>query len=195
MNFRQLVLANRSYRRFDQSVSIDKTTLLELVDLARQTASMRNAQPLRYALSWTPIRNQLIFPLLGWAGYLADWGGPKEGEQPTAYIILLGDRTVSQNYSIDPGIAAQTILLGAVEQGLGGCIIGSVNKPKLQEVLGISERYEPLYVLAIGKPAEKVVLEELPADGSIKYYRDAQGVHHVPKRSLKDVLVELNVAE
>lgn len=185
-----LVTQNRSYRRFDSSVAITPETLRALVELARLSASGRNAQPLKYLLSCTPEQNALIFQHLAWAAYLKDWPGPAEGERPTAYIVVLGDKQISQTFGIDPGLAIQNILLGAVERGLGGCILGSVRREELRQALALPERYEILYVVALGKPAETVVVEPLGSDGDIKYWRDAAGVHHVPKRALEELILE-----
>jgi len=187
--FRNLVLANRSYRRFAEDVAIDECTLRDLVDLARCSASAGNMQPLKYILSWEPERNELIFPTLAWAGYLSDWPGPALGERPSAYVVILGDRRISASGKSDQGIAAQTIMLGAAEKGLGGCMIGAIERDALREALSISEDFDILLVLALGKPAEKVVLEDVGDDGSIKYYRDTQDVHHVPKRKLEDIVI------
>ena len=189
MMLRDLVLRNRSYRRFHQEVAIDVGTLKELVDLARQSASAANKQPLKYVLSYDPHSNALMFPHLRWAGYLKDWPGPSEGERPSAYIIILGDKDISQSFGCDHGIAAQSIMLGATERGLGGCMIGAIDRNGLRRTLDIPERYEILLVLALGRPKETVVLEDLGPDGDIKYYRDEQGVHHVPKRSLDELIL------
>lgn len=186
---RDLIVRTRSYRRFHQDVAVDRETLRELVDLARQSASGANAQPLKYALVCEPERNALLFPLLGWAGYLKEWLGPVEGERPAAYIVILGDRRLRQTFGVDHGIASQSILLGATERGLGGCIIATVQRGELQAMLGLEGHYEILLVLALGKPKETVVLEAVGADGDIKYWRDADGVHHVPKRSLDEIII------
>jgi nitroreductase len=186
---KDLVLKNRSYRRFTEDVEVDYQTLRELVDLARLSASAANKQPLRYILSCTKEKNALIFPNLAWAAYLRDWNGPSEGERPSAYIVVLADTEVSTNFNWDAGICSQSILLGAVEQGLGGCIIASVNKPDLKQALGIPNQYEIVFVLALGKPKEKVVIEPVPPTGNIKYWRDADETHHVPKRSLEDLII------
>lgn len=186
---RDLITLNRSYRRFDESVRIELETLRELVDLARLSASAANRQALKFLLSCEPEKNALIFPYLGWAGYLADWDGPEEGERPAAYIVLLGDKELSGVFGCDHGIAAQSILLGAVERGLGGCIIGSINFPQLRTALGISGRYKILMVIALGKPVETVVLETVGPDGAIEYWRDENGVHHVPKRRLDEIIL------
>ena len=184
-----LVLGNRSYRRFDESYQISHETLLELVGLARHTPSAGNRQPLKYILSADAKTNDRIFPCLVWAAYLKDWDGPAEGERPTAYIVILIDETITKDWWCDDGIAAQTILLGAVEKGLGGCMIGSINKEKLRQELVIPEHLQIRLVVALGKPAEQVVIEDLEPGGDIRYWRDKEGVHHVPKRALTELIV------
>lgn len=189
MELRELVLRNRSYRRFHQEVSIDLETLRQLVDLARLSASAGNLQPLKFILSCDEKKSALVFPHLEWAGYLKDWPGPSEGERPSAYIIILGDKNIRQSFGCDHGIAAQSIVLGATERGLGGCIIGSVRRAELREALEIPTHYEILLVVAIGKPRERVEIEAVGPDGDIKYWRDDEGTHHVPKRSLDEIIV------
>ena len=186
---RDIILKNRSYRRFYQEVDIKLETLRELVDLARLSAAAANMQPLKYILSCQPQRNALIFPHLGWARYLTGWPGPCEGERPSAYIIILGDTEISRSFGCDHGIAAQSILLGATEKGLGGCMIASIEKEGLRKTLEIPPRYELLLVLALGKPKETVVIETVGTSGDIKYWRDSKDVHHVPKRPLDDIII------
>lgn len=186
---RDLVLQNRSYRRFHQEVAIDRKTLLELVDLARLSASSANRQPLKYILSSEPGRNALIFHTLTWATYLKDWDGPAEGERPSAYVIILGDTSITTSFSCDHGIAAQSITLGATERGLGGCMITSIQREKLRSALKIPEHLEILLAIALGKPAETVMLEPMGVDEDFKYWRDTEGRHHVPKRPLEDLIV------
>jgi len=187
---KELVTKNRSYRRFYEDVPISLETLRGLVDLARLSASAANIQPLKYVLSCDRKKNALIFEHLAWAGYLKDWPGPSEGERPSAYIIMLGDTELAKNVACDHGIAAQSILLGAVEKGLGGCMIASIQREKLREALGIPLRYDLLLVLALGKPKETVVIEKMGPEGNVKYWRDGEGRHHVPKRSLKEIIIE-----
>lgn len=185
----ELVTTSRSYRRFYEDQPVGEAILRELVDLARLSPSGGNLQPLKYLLSATPEQNARIFPHLRWASYLPDWNGPEPGERPAAYIVILLDRTISANAGCDHGIACQSILLGAREKGFGGVIIGNVNRKALARTLGLAENLEPLLVLALGRPNETVVIEDMPPGGSHKYYRDAASVHHVPKRRLGDILV------
>ena len=191
---KELVLKNRSYRRFQEDAAIERHTLEELIELARLSPSGATRQPLKFFLSCDSATNARIFPHLAWAGYLRDWAGPTEGERPTGYIIILGDTTVQSTVNTsaktDMGIAAQTIMLGAAERGLGGCMIGSIQRNDLRAALDIDKRYEIMLVLALGKPAETVVLETVGEDGSVKYWRDAEDVHHVPKRPLDDLIID-----
>jgi len=190
MILKELVTKSRSYRRFYEDVAIDRQTLRELVDLARLSPSAANRQPLRYILSSDAEKNALIFPNLSWAGYLKDWPGPAEGERPAGYIVILADTQVASQIDCDHGIAAQSILLGAVERGLGGCILGALDREGLRRSLSIPERYRILLVIALGKPREKVVIETVDEGQDIKYWRDEKGVHHVPKRRLDDVIID-----
>ena len=187
-----LIRKNRSCRRFYQNRTIPKNTLQELVNLARLSPSAANRQPLKYAISCTRDQNDLIFPCLGWAAYLKDWNGPKDGEQPAGYIIILGDTAISDNFHCDHGIASQSILLGAREKGLAGCIIGSINKDRLRESLSIPAPMEILLVIALGTPKEDITIEAVGPDGDIRYWRDEKGVHHVPKRNLKDIIIGMD---
>jgi len=187
-NLRDLVLRNRSYRRFDESHRIQHETLVELVGLARCTPSAANRQPLKYILSTDQKTNDRIFPCLTWAVYLQDWEGPAPGERPTAYIIILIDEGITKDWWCDDGIAVQTILLGAVEKGLGGCMIGSIDKERLRQALHIPGHLKIRLVVALGKPAERVVLEDLEPGGDIRYWRDDKGGHHVPKRLVEEII-------
>jgi len=184
-----LIKKNRSYRRFNQKIIIPTDTLKKLVNYARLSPSSVNIQPLKYILSSSTAKNDLIFPTLSWAGYLKDWKEPIQGERPSAYIIILGDTTIKKNFSIDPGICAQSIMLGATEEGLGGCMIGNFRKNLLRNNLSVPTRYEIILVLALGEPIENIVLDEIEENESIKYWRENNGTHHVPKRKLNDIIV------
>lgn len=183
-------MKNRSYRRFIQSDKISLEQLTSWVELARFSASGRNSQPLKYILTNDEATNDAVFECLAWAGYFTDWKGPDVGEQPSAYITMLHDKSIADKYFCDDGIAAQSILLGAVEAGFGGCIIASVNRKRLGEILRLPEHLEIIQVLALGKPVEKVVIDDA-VDGEIKYWRDEKSVHHVPKRTLDELIVKI----
>lgn len=187
---KNLILKNRSYRRFFQDEKIEMDTLKELIELARVSSSAGNLQPLKYVLSNKEEKNESIFETLAWAGYLKDWNGPEEGEKPSAYVIILKDLSISKNPAVDVGIAAQSILLGAVEKGLGGCMIANINKNELKEKLSLEDRYEIALVIALGKPKEEVTLDLMDSTNSVKYWRDENRVHHVPKRDLDTLIIQ-----
>jgi len=192
MNIKNLIFKNRSYRKFKQNHKIEKDFLVNLVDLARLSPSARNQQALKFYISNETETNEQIFSQLSWAGYLKNWNAPKEGEKPTAYIIIVADTNIAKTdlpswIYTDLGIACQSILLGAIENELGGCIIAAVNRPKLSEILKLPENLKILSIVALGKPKEKIIIEEIK-NNEIKYWRDENNVHHVPKRNLEEII-------
>ena len=189
MNLSELILKTRTCRRFNENHHIGSEILENLVDLARLSPTGGNRQPLKYLLYNSPEECEKIFPYLAWAAYLKEWSGPDKGERPAAYIIMLGDKSITDTFGVDHGIAAQSIMLGATEAGLGGCIIASIKREELSEELRIPDKYEILFILALGKPVEKVIIDEI-TDDDVKYWRDSEGSHHVPKRNLKDLLLK-----
>lgn len=188
-DIRDLVKKSRSYRRFHEDQRITRETLAGLVDTARFCPCSRNRQPLRYIITTDPEKTADISACLSFALDLPDWGGPVVGERPAGYITIVTEGECTPFTAYDIGIAAQTIMLAAAEQGIGGCMFGSIRKPRLRSVLGFPERYEVHLVLAFGYQAEEVVLEPVGPDGNTTYWRDACGIHHVPKRSLEEVLI------
>ena len=188
--FKELVKSNRSCRRFDNTFALDTQTLTELVELSRYTASGANNQPLKYIISSSREQNDQIFSCLTWAAYLKEWKGPEPGEQPTGYIVILGDTTIAKNFWWDHGIAAQTMLLGARARGLAGCMFAAINIKKLKELLGIGDHLEVKLVIALGKPVEEACIDDVGDDGDIRYFRDDNQVHHVPKRKLEDLILK-----
>lgn len=190
MNFQNLLTRTRSYRRFYEDQPLDEETLTDLVALTRLCPSGANRQPLKYCVVCSPTENAAVFPHLGWAKWLRDWPGPADGERPTGYIVILGDPRISEHPDSDAAIAAYTILLGATAQGLGGSMIAWIDREGLAEVLQIPEPLRILLVVALGVPQETVVLEEAINPDDIAYWRDAAGVHHVPKRPLEELLVQ-----
>ncbi len=190
MKLKELIARTRSYRRFDESYAIDCSSLENLIDLARLSASGANRQPLKYLIYNSPEDCRRIFPSLVWAAYLKEWGGPAEGERPSGYIIILGDKSISEVFGVDHGIAAQSIMLGATESGLGGCMIASLKREYLRKELSLSDRYEILLILALGKPVEHVIIDDIK-DNDVKYWRDGEKIHHVPKRPLNELIIKL----
>jgi nitroreductase len=189
MTFKDIVRTNRSYRRFYENEAISRDTMLKLVDYARLTPSGGNRQALKYFISCDKALNEKIYPNLVWAAYLKDWGGPVPGERPSGYILIVQEEEYKIAGGVDHGIAAQTMLLGAAEIGLGGCILLNIKKDELRAAIDLDKKYELLMVIALGKPKEKVVIDEIGPGADIKYWRDKNQTHHVPKRKLKDIVI------
>jgi nitroreductase len=190
MNVKELVQKTRTYRRFDESHRIDYKVLENLIDLARLSASGANRQPLKFLIYNSHEDCARIYPSLIWAAYLKDWDGPDKGERPSGYIIILGDKSIAEGFGVDHGIAAQSIMLGSTDAGLGGCMIASIRRDQLRSELSIPENFDILLVLALGKPVENVIIDEMK-DGDVKYWRDKEMNHHVPKRALRDLIIKL----
>lgn len=188
--FKDLVLKSRSYRRFDESYEIDTKTLVDLVALARTAPTTVNSQALKFKIINNREENEKVFKTLHFAGLLKGKGTPVPGERPSAYIIILTDLSIGNDKRFDDGIAAQTILLGATEMGLGGCMLGSVDRDILYDEIGIDKNlYSIDLVIALGKPIENVIITDVDESGSTAYYRDDDGNHYVPKRKLEDLII------
>jgi len=186
----ELILKNRSYRRYVEDEKISIESLEYLINLARLTPTARNQQSLRYILVNSIEQNELVFPEISWAGYLTNWDGPEKGERPSAYIIIIGEIEESKILDVDLGISAQSILLGAAENGLGGCMIHAFNRDNIRKKFNIPLKFKPMLIISLGKPNEKIIIEDMDSSGDIKYWRDENHVHHVPKRLLKDLIVD-----
>lgn len=192
MDFMERVKLNRSYRGFDQERKVTKAELETLVELARFCPSSINFQPLKYFLSCDSATNEKIQPLTGWARRLPQLKLPREGHNPTAFIVICADKNIAPNperFMKDVGIVAQTMLLGSIEMGLGGIMIGNFNAGKVSEALSLEDHLEPVLILALGKPDEEVRLVDVPEDGDIGYTRDEQHITYVPKRSKEELII------
>ncbi len=186
---KDLVLKNRSYRSFDMNCRVGEDRLRKYVDMARITASTANLQALKYRIVHTEEECEKALSCTKWAGYLSHMEIPPKGNAPTGYVVICCDTEITGNVTAfykDTGIAAQTILLAATEDGFGGCMIGSVEEEKIKAELNMPENVKVTLVVALGKPNEQVELTDF--EGEIKYFRE-NGVHYVPKRSLEEVLI------
>ena len=189
---KDLILASRSYRSFDESVKISREDLLDWIDHARLSPSSINLQMLKFRIV---LRDEEVAKMLSntrWAGKIKDQQIPPIGHAPVAYIVICADKQVSpaaDTFLKDVGICAQSIMLAATEQGFGGCMIGSFDAAATMRDLSLEEHLVPLLVLGLGKPDETVKLVDPAADGSVTYYREG-GVHYVQKRPLKEIVLE-----
>ncbi len=180
-----LVRKARTIRRFDQSQPIGESVLRDLIDAARLSPCGGNIQSLRYRIVFSSAECDAVFPLVAWAGALKEWPGPAEGERPTGYIAICG----GQGGDADVGIAGQTIQLMASELGFGACMMGSIKRDAIKSTLGIPDALSVKLVVALGVPAEEVVLEDAHEGEDLNYYRTPDDKHHVPKLGLEDVLL------
>lgn len=185
---KELVVKNRTYRIFDENHQITEEDLMALIELARLSGFGGNRQSLKFWAILDEQKRKEVFKTLKWANYYKDWIGPDEGQRPTAYIVMFHDKEIANNYFWEHGLAAQSITLGAVAKGLGACTFASFDRYDLMVALDTPVTLNPLMVIALGKPMEEVVLESMDANGSVEYWRDEKGRHHVPKRALKDIM-------
>ena len=187
-----LVKKSRSYRIFDESYKLKKEDLIDLIELARFSPCGKNGQYLRFIPIYKEEILKEIYPYLSWAAYLKDWDGPKEGERPTGVILIVSKEGCLTDpiLSCDMGIVSQSIMLGAVEKNLGGCMIRALNRKKITEVLNLPENYVIHIALAIGKPTQNVVVEDINEGDDIKYWMDQDKTHHVPKIVLDELILD-----
>ena len=189
---KDLILASRSYRSFDESVKISREELIDFVDHARLSPSSINLQMLKFRIVLSDAECALMLQNTRWAAKIKDQQIPPAGHAPVAYIVICADRSVSpaaDSFHKDVGIAAQSMMLAATERGFGGCMIVSFDAAAIRTGLGLGEALVPMLVLGLGKPDETVKIVEPSPDGSVTYYREG-GVHYVQKRALKDLVLE-----
>jgi nitroreductase len=178
------IVERRTIRKYTKE-SVPKDVLVRCVDAARLSPSGMNRQPLKFVIVNDAKLLAEVFKTTSWAGYLPDYG-PSEEEMPRAYIIVLLDKEIRKNYGHDAGIAVMSISMVAYEEGLGSCILGAIDRPKLRKILDIPDSLDIVLAVALGYPAERPIVEKVK-NGDIKYWLDEDGVLHVPKRELNDI--------
>lgn len=190
MRFEELVKSNRTCRRFDESKEVKREELLEIIELTRYIASGANKQALRYLLVNKNEDNEKVFSNIAWAGYLKDWPGPIDGERPRAYILLAEDEKYAKAMPEDVGIAAQTITLAARDKEMAACMFKAFRGKGIKEEFSLDKDINILMVIAIGYPVEEAVVDDISADEDIKYYRDENARHHVPKFTIDNIVIK-----
>lgn len=191
MQLAELYKGCRTYRRFTQK-PVQASLVRELVDVARQRSCGRNTQMLRYVAVTSPENVKALQPLLHWAAALPrEIGTPKEGEQPTALIVvtkLKGANPIISN--IDLGIALDAMAITAWQQGVGSAILAAVDRKKIAALLELPEDQEVNVVLALGYPGHRSTMVPVREGGSLDYYVDEKRDYYVPKLPLAAVLTE-----
>jgi len=179
------IKSRRTIRKYMQK-DVPQEALLRCVDAARLSPSGANRQPLKYIIVNDKELIKEVFGTLSWAKYLPDYQ-PSDLEMPRAYIVIVLDKSIFENAGHDAGIAAMSISMVACDEGLGSCILGSVNREKLKLILKVPDGLDIVLVVALGYPAENPIADRVK-DGDIKYWLDESGVLHVPKRNLEEVV-------
>jgi nitroreductase len=188
--FDTLVIRNRSCRRFQQGKRIEPQTLVDLVNVTRLCGCAGNRQALRYQVLYSEAACEYMFPFVQWGALLKNWSGPAEGERPAAYVLVYARMSVHGLPQCDAGIAMQTLLLAAVSRGVAGCMLSAIDRAGILTTFPVSLDHELLYVVALGYPDEKFVLEDAESN-QVAYYRDAANLLHVPKQPLDEVLLAM----
>ncbi len=188
MDFNELVKKARTTRRFKEDEPISEEDMMKIMKILRVIPCGGNAQPLKYRIVLEKDERDKFFPLVRWAAAMKDWNGPEEGERPTGYIVICSKK--DKNPATDIGIAGMTAQLAAADLGYGACMMGSIDREEIFQLLQIPDDLQVNLVIAFGRPGEKIVVEDMPDDGSVDYWRDEDGVHHLPKRSLDDIIIE-----
>lgn len=180
-----LIKRRRSIRKFKQE-EIARKTLIKIVDAGRFAPSAANLQFIEYIIIDEKTLLDKIFPHTRWAGYIYPLGTPKENERPTAYIAILQNLKKSSHPDLrDIGAAVENMILTALEEGIGSCWLGAIDKKEISEILNLPSFIRLDSLLALGYPAEQPQI--VPYQGSVKYFRDEKGKHFVPKRDIKDI--------
>ena len=189
MEIKEALLKRRTIRKFSQE-KIPYSCLEELIEYARLAAYPANMQPLKFAIIQDDDMLEKVFPCTKWAGYLPETGTPKESERPTAYIAVLGDKSIKNSFEVEAGAAITSMMLGALDMGISTCWLGSIERSKLLKLFNLLEDdYSLVYLLALGYGTQKSDILEMT--NSIKYFEDENGTIKVPKRPLGDILIKI----
>ena len=187
MNLSELYIGCRTYRRFKQD-PIPQELVCSILENCRIASSARNGQTLRFAAVTSPEKVAAMQSMVRFAGALPpEIGMPKPGEQPVAFLVIIKTQPDNRWSDMDVGIAANTICTTAWESGFGSCMLGAINKAKISELIGTGEGEEVCLAVALGKPAHKSTLVEVPESGSLSYYVDDNVDYYVPKKDFDEV--------
>jgi nitroreductase len=185
-NVYDLAVERRTIRRFKPD-PVPRELLERMVNAARLAPSAANVQPLEFVVVEDTARKAEVFPALKWAAYIAPAGDPGPGEEPVAYVVVLVNSKLREKmFEYDVGAAMENMILVALAEGVGACWLLSIDRDKLRAALGVPAEYRIDSVLALGYPAEEPAAEVMGE--SCRYWKDAAGRLHVPKRALSTVV-------
>lgn len=192
MDIDNLLKTRRTIRKFKQ-IPLSEKQLCKYIDNARFSPSAGNIQPLKYAVLCNKEMTEKMFDFVKWAAYLAPDYNTKEDERPTAYIVICADESIRKNgYETDIGLAAGNIIISAWADEIGTCLMGAIDRPKIAELLNLPDKLKVSCVIALGYPKEEPKSVEVQ-DEDIKYYLNGEGRLCVPKRGLKEILINTDV--
>ena len=190
-NLMELLKTRRTYRRFEQK-AVDQEIIDEILLAARYASSAANRQPLYYVVIKEAEKVAEVFRYTRWAGALPpEQGQPKENERPVLFIAVVENTNINKNCDTDAGLAISNMTLAAWNRGVGSCMIGACNKPKLSEMFGLNENQVLHTVVAFGYPSHVSRIVDAENPDEVKYYLDENRDYVVPKRKLEDVVTYL----
>ncbi len=186
MDTYKTIISRRTIRKFKQE-PISESILEKILEAARLAPSASNLQPCEFIVVNEQKLRDDLFTALKWAGYIAPKGNPAFDERALTYIIVITDTKRSPSWGIiDAASAIENMSLTAWNEGVGSAWLGAIDKDKIRSMLRVPDNYNVDFVLALGYPKEKPVIEE--CKGDIKYWKDEKGTLHVPKKSLKNIV-------
>ena len=181
-----LLLHNRSYRGFDNDYVVHRRQLDAMIAVNTKVASSVNMQRLRFRPVVKGPEADAVNKHIRMGRGLPHLQLPFPGREPEAFIIVCSTVAENPGIDIDLGISVQSMLLKAVEMGLGGLIIRNFDREPIREALALP--FEPICVIALGKPAEQIELVPVHEGDDLAYYR-RDGVHYVPKLTAEDLTI------
>ena len=183
MDIMELLATRRTYRRFTQK-AVPADVIADMVEAVRLSSCGANRQALRLVVVQSPEMVARVQPLVKWAAYLPpEEGTPRPGEQPTLFVALVQDSSIPGDKDTDAGIALANLTLAAWAKGVGSCIMGAIDRPRLTELLGLGENEKLHTMVALGYPAHASRIVPLTEATGVKYYLDEHRDYCVPKRS------------
>ena len=179
MDIMELLATRRTYRRFQQT-PVPAAVVDDMIQAVRLSSCGGNRQAIRLVVVRSPEMVARVQPLAKWAAYLPpEQGTPGPGENPVLFVAVVQDT--------DAGIALANLTLAAWARGVGSCIMGAIDRPRLTGLLGLAENETLHTMVALGYPAHAARVVPLTEATGVKYYLDANRDYCVPKRSVEEI--------
>jgi nitroreductase len=128
---------------------IPRETIERLLEAGRLAPSAGNSEPWHF-ITVTHVEKRKTLSKGLYAKFIT--------QAPLA-IVVCGDKKASADwYAVDASLAVENMVLSAVGEGLGTCIVGSFTEADVKALLKIPERFEVIVIIAVGYPREKLDL-------------------------------------